>query len=81
MTAKIETRPVGLPEVDDLGRLFATERTTRHCWCMSFCTSRRQFAAGWFAGGNKRRFEAMASQESPMGVLAFGSGTPVGWSA
>lgn len=61
--------------------LFATERTARHCWCMSFCASRWEFAAGWFGGGNKRRFEAMAGQHSPMGVLAFSNGAPVGWGA
>lgn len=81
VTARIETRAVGLSEVDLLERLFATERTARRCWCMSFCTSRWEFAAGWFGGGNKRRFEAMASRDSPMGVLASSSAAPVGWGA
>jgi len=74
-------RPVGPAEVDALGELFASARTTRHCWCMSFCTSRAGFAAGWFGGGNRRRFEAMAEGDSPMGVLASLAGTPVGWGA
>ena len=81
MTVEIETQPVGLTEVNVLERLFATQRTTRHCWCMSFCTSRWTFAAGWFGGGNKRRFEALAGQDSPLGVMASRSGAPVGWSA
>lgn len=81
VTAGIEARPVGPDEVGDLGQLFASERTTRHCWCMSFCTRRAQFAAGWFGGGNRRRFEAMASGDTFMGVLALIDGIPVGWGA
>lgn len=48
---------------------------------MSFCTSRAGFAAGWFGGGNRRRFEAMAEGESPMRVLVSLADTPVGWGA
>lgn len=79
--ANIETRPVGQDQVELLGQLFASERTTRHCWCMSFCTSRATFSLGWFGGGNKRRFEALADHGVPMGVLALDGGVPVGWAA
>jgi GNAT superfamily N-acetyltransferase len=48
---------------------------------MSFCSSRVEFVAGWFGGGNRRRFEGMAGGDSPMGVLASIAGTPVGWAA
>lgn len=48
---------------------------------MSFCTSRANFSIGWFGGGNKRRFEAMAGQEFPMGILASIGDAPVGWAA
>ncbi|SDS40043.1 Acetyltransferase (GNAT) family protein [Friedmanniella luteola] len=81
MPAELETRPVGPPELGVLERLFASERTTRHCWCTAFCTSRARFAAGWFGGGNRRRFEALAGGELPMGVLASRDGEPVGWGA
>ena len=81
VTASLEVRPVGLGELGALEQLFATERNTRHCWCMSFCTSRAQFAAGWFGGGNRRRFETMAGESTPMGVIAFLDGAPVGWGA
>jgi GNAT superfamily N-acetyltransferase len=44
--------------------------------------SGRQFAAGWFAGGNRRRFERMATTSTtPMGVVASADGSPVGWCA
>jgi GNAT superfamily N-acetyltransferase len=48
---------------------------------MSFCTDRISFAAGWFGGGNRRRFETMAGGSMPMGVLAFLADVPVGWAA
>jgi len=81
VTASLDVRPVGPGEVDALAQLFGSERTTRHCWCMSFCTSRAQFAAGWFGGGNRRRFEMMATENTPMGVIAFLGEAPVGWGA
>ena len=49
---------------------------------MAFCTTRAQFAAGWVAGGNRRRFETTAaSSKEPMGLLASMSGEPIGWCA
>ena len=64
-----------------LAELFGSTRTTRHCWCMSFCTSRAAFTRGWFGGGNRRRFEAMIQDDRPMGVLARLAAIPVGWAA
>lgn len=81
VAASIDTRPVGPPEVGALGQLFASERTSRHCWCMASCTSPARFAAGWFGGGNRRRFQALAAGGLPMGVLASVDGEPVGWGA
>ena len=49
---------------------------------MSFCVTRSQFAVGWFGGGNRHRFEAMATESAmPMGILAFVADEPVGWCA
>ena len=80
--ADVETHPVGPQGMGDLAVLFETYRNTRHCWCMAFCTTRRQFAAGWMTGGNRRRFETAAtSGEEPMGVLAYALGEPIGWCA
>lgn len=82
MSTGVDTRPVGSDDIPDLATLFATERTTRHCWCMAFCITRSQFAVGWLTGGNRRTFEALASDgETPMGILASDAGEPVGWCA
>ena len=73
---------MGADNVDDLAGLFDADRNTRHCWCTSFCTTGRQFAAGWFGGGNRRRFAALAAASRyPMGVLALLNDAPVGWCA
>jgi GNAT superfamily N-acetyltransferase len=78
----VETRPLWAEDLTDLARLFNTGRNTRRCWCMSFCTTRRQFALGWLSGANRRRFEDLAGASStPMGVLAWQAGEPVGWCA
>lgn len=82
MPGDVETRPVGPGELSVLADLFRSSRNTRHCWCMAFCTTRTQLALGWFGGGNRRRFEAVAAADPhPMGVLATVDGEPVGWAA
>ena len=82
MGAAIDTRLVESKDLPDLRRLFESQRTTRRCWCMAFCVTRSQFAAGWLNGGNQRRFGAMAAASStPMGILASQAAEPVGWCA
>lgn len=78
----VTTRPVGLDDLPAVAKLFDSERNTRRCWCMAFCTTRSQFARGWLRGGNERRFGAMtATEPSPMGVLAHRGDDAVGWCA
>ena len=82
LVADVHVRPVGPLQLDDLRRLFESSRATRHCWCMAFCTNGWQFAAGWYGGGNRRRFGSMAaSGPAPVGVLASIGEQPVGWCA
>jgi GNAT superfamily N-acetyltransferase len=81
---KVDTRSLRPHPEDlrDLTVLFEAQRNAKHCWCAAFCVSGRQFAAGWFGGGNRRRFERMAAASTtPMGVLASVDGVPVGWCA
>jgi GNAT superfamily N-acetyltransferase len=78
----VTTRAVGLDDLAAVAELFESQRNTRRCWCMAFCTTRSQFARGWLRGGNERRFEAMAATEpSPMGILAHRGDEAVGWCA
>ncbi len=47
---------------------------------MAFCSSNRQFLAGWYGGGNRRRFEELTASETvPIGVVALLDDEPVGW--
>jgi len=77
-----EIARVDADHLDLARRFFSVQRSTRHCWCTAFCSTGRQFAAGWYGGGNRRRFEALAGTErDPMGLLALRGGEPVGWCA
>ena len=77
-----EVQQVDANQLELVRRLFSAERATRHCWCMAFCSTSRQFAVGWYGGGNRQRFEELArSGRAPMGVLASVDGEPVGWCA
>ena len=82
MGGPVETRPVGPDDLTELAELFESQRNSRHCWCMTFCVTRREFAVGWLNGGNQRRFATMASvSATPMGVLASDAGKAIGWCA
>ena len=74
--------PVTPERLGDLASLFGTTATTRHCYCTWFILSAAQCQAGWHDGGNRKAFEERARQEStPMGLLAYVDGQPVGWCA
>jgi GNAT superfamily N-acetyltransferase len=76
-----DVRPVTGERLDDLAALFATNGTTRGCWCMFFLTSGRKFEAGW-GQPNRARFEEFAaSADPPAGLLAYRDAEPVGWCA
>lgn len=78
-----EIRPVGAgaDDLDLAGRFFALRRATARCSCTAFCSTRWQFAAGWFGGGNRRRLAELAQGPDPVGLLALRDGEPVGWCA
>lgn len=78
----MDTRPAGPDSLDLLARLFATQRSTRHCWCTAFCVSRTRFSLGWVTGQNDRQFaQVAAASDHPMGILALAEQEPVGWCA
>ena len=80
--ADLVTRPVGSNDLAELATLFSGNRNTRRCWCMAFCTTLSEFAAGWLTVGNRHLFETIATgSETPMGILASVSGEMVGWCA
>ena len=79
---EIVVRAVTGETVEDVAALFATNRSTRNCHCMVFCLPYRQWALGWATGANRVRFENMARDAAtPVGLLAYLDGEPVGWCA
>jgi hypothetical protein len=80
--AELEIQRVGPDHLELVELLFSPQRATRHCWCTAYCSTSWQFASGWYGGGNRRRFEAIAAAErDPMGLLVLRGGEPVGWCA
>lgn len=76
----MEIQPLTAERMADLADLFASNGTTRGCWCMWFVLPRKEFDAGW-RGGNRERFAEFAACGPPAGVLAYDAATPIGWCA
>jgi GNAT superfamily N-acetyltransferase len=77
----VEVHAVTADRLDDVADLFASNGTTRGCWCMYFIASRRDFGAG-YRGGNREAFEQLATDDRvPLGLLAYREGRPVAWCA
>ena len=73
--------PVTPNRFDDLADLFNSNNATKGCWCMAYVVPRTEYYAGRH-GGNRERFEAMATNaDPPIGLLAYRDGKPVGWCA
>jgi GNAT superfamily N-acetyltransferase len=77
----MDIHPLDSPRCGDVDDLFASNGTTRGCFCMWFLSTGSEMDAGW-RGGNRDRFlERVAASPTPFGVLAYDGGTPVGWCA
>ena len=80
-TSGIEIKTATPDRLDDVADLFDSNGTTRECWCMFHISSHAEFQAGYGAG-NRTAFEALAATEdAPLGLLAYQDGVPVGWCA
>ena len=78
---KLDVRPVTAENLDELERLFSSERSAVHCWCMWFIIAVKEFHAGGSAA-NAAKFRALAKGSAhPVGVIASLDGRPVGWAA
>ena len=67
--------------VDDLAKLFGSEKIANDCWCMWFIIPVKDFhAAG--SDGNRASFcNLLAKSEHTPGLLAYQDAEPVGWCA
>jgi len=75
-----EVRPLTDAGLSDLADLFASNSTTKACWCMWFCSPRARVMARWYTGGNRVDFENLSREsDTPIGLVAFTDEQPVGW--
>ena len=75
----IEVRPLTREGWDDLVALFDTNATTRNCACMYWRVTGREFDEGWRERRNQAALHALVDAGTPVGLLAYDDGRPVGW--
>ena len=75
-----EVRPLTDAGLPDLAGLFETNKTTKACWCMWFCSPRPRVLARWYTGGNRLDFENLSREsDGPIGLVAYTDDEPIGW--
>lgn len=79
MISKIEKVTPDL--IEDVAKLFGTEKTTHNCWCMWFIISVKEFHAAGSAGNRASFCSLVENSDLPMGLLAYQDREPVGWCA
>jgi GNAT superfamily N-acetyltransferase len=67
--------------LDDMAKLFSTDRSTNDCWCMWFIIPVKEFHEAGSAGNRAKFCQLVASSDLPVGLLAYQDGEPVGWCA
>jgi GNAT superfamily N-acetyltransferase len=77
---KLSFAPLTPDRWDDLEALFGPRGACAGCWCMWWRVPRREWTAGK-GEGNRRALRALVEDGQVPGVLAYESGTPVGWVA
>jgi GNAT superfamily N-acetyltransferase len=75
------TQPVTAGRLADLAALFGRNKTTDGCWCLWFIIRAKDCHAGWGAVNKARFADLTAASATPMGVLAYRDGKPIGWCA
>ena len=74
-------KPLTSDLIDELGRLFSTDRVADTCWCMWFTIPVKDYHAAGHAGNRASFCELALHSQGPLGLLAFQDQEPVGWCA
>jgi GNAT superfamily N-acetyltransferase len=77
----VAIRPVDSGSVEDLGKLFGTDRAAAGCWCMWFIIRVKDYHAAGGAGNRASFCDLLAASDQPMGLIAYRDGEPMGWCA
>jgi GNAT superfamily N-acetyltransferase len=67
--------------LSDLDVLFSSNDIADRCWCMWFLIRVADFHAAGREGNRAKFIEMAASEEHPMGLIAYVEDAPVGWCA
>ena len=74
--ASIDVRPVTAENWDDMARLFSARGAPHFCWCSLYRSAR---AREMNADAKRQSLCNLVSRGTPVGVLAYEDGVPVGW--
>lgn len=73
---RFDVRPVTLDTWEDFVRLFESRGSPHYCWCTPY---RFRDAHEMDSGDKKARMRELVAKGTPIGVLAYDGGEPVGW--
>jgi GNAT superfamily N-acetyltransferase len=77
----LTTKAVTGDLIDDVAKLFGTDKVTEGCWCMWFIIPVKDFHAAGSEGNRASFCDLITRDELPPGLLAYQHGEPVGWCA
>jgi GNAT superfamily N-acetyltransferase len=78
--ATIEVRPADEDRWADLAALFGPSGAYSGCWCMWWLIPSGEFSRNGNAG-NRAALRARIADGTPVGLLGYADGAPVGWCA
>jgi GNAT superfamily N-acetyltransferase len=81
MRIKVDVKPLPKDHVADAERVFASNPDSSGCFCMWFIIPVAQYHAGSQAANHQRFLELVQESASPIGLIAYIAGEPVGWCA
>lgn len=79
--AMVTVEPLDTGRLADLDELFACDESVNRCWCMWFIIRVKDYQAAGRDGNRAAFVELVEQGPSPMGLIAYDDGTPVGWCA
>lgn len=74
----LEFHPVTRERWGDLAALFEHHGNPGYCWCMRWRLRSAQFSR-LDSAGRRGALQALVAADTPIGVLAYAGGAPVGW--
>ncbi|HVE91433.1 MAG TPA: GNAT family N-acetyltransferase [Actinomycetota bacterium] len=77
----IEVKPLAPARVPDAEKVFSSGAATAGCYCMWFIIPVTQYHAGGRPENRQRFLQLVTDSPTPIGLLAYEGGEPIGWCA